>query len=339
MKEKNGINKEAFKFLHLVNVGVLIVDKEDKKVNFCNNYFKKEFFKYNDIIFSNIFDVLSSGQYLFSNLEIRISDELLINCSVYSISNITESKYLVIINNANMKNICMEVKKNIESFKSLSLFASDIAHEAGNPITSTILILQVMLKKMESWDIEKKIKYINISISELKKLSTFLGSIRSNNDNIEVENLNVELKPIVKMAKLQSDSKLMEKRVYIDERIDENLKIFVDPDAIFVVILNIIRNSILCTGKNKTIKIEAKKISEFFIELVFHIDDLSIEEKIIKKFFLPVITSNEEEKVSLEYALKLMTKMGGTIRIQSDPSENSIDFSLYIPTVKAEWCY
>ena len=325
-------NNKVFDFLNEIGAGILIINIEQKKVHFSNDQFKKISKGHSKNIINFIFESVNSNIKFNFNIEIPITDKLTFSYSIFPLSNGT-GNCLVLINDISSNNIYLEIQKNKDFYNHLSSFASEIAHEAGNPITSVIMTLQVLLNNLGSWNQEKSNEYIQTSIKELNRLSEFLVNIRDISRDPDMESEEIELKSLVKMVIVQNKTDLAKKKIVVKEDIEDNVKVLVDPDALFSVLLNLFRNStrILTEGKG-VITLKVEEINKLFVKLVYQNNGPLITDRVIENMFLPVLNTRPgEENIGLERSLKLMTKMGGTIKVENLEKGKGVKFNLYIP--------
>jgi signal transduction histidine kinase len=114
--------------------------------------------------------------------------------------------------------------------------------------------------------------------------------------------------------------------------VDKHIEISIDEGAFFQIILNLLNNSMQILSPNKEIKIYVEEVDDFFVKLVYRNNGKPIPEELMGKIFSPLYTTKGRgEGIGLPISLKLMTRMGGSMK--AVPPEDGIGakFVLYIP--------
>jgi signal transduction histidine kinase len=96
--------------------------------------------------------------------------------------------------------------------------------------------------------------------------------------------------------------------------------------------LNLLKNSIQILERNRVIEIYIESIDEYYIKLVYRNNGPQIPEDSLEKIFSPFYTTKEEGGgIGLSVSLKLMARMGGTIRAEQPSGGEGAKFGIYIP--------
>ncbi len=163
---------------------------------------------------------------------------------------------------------------------------AEISHEIGNPLTSVIMKLQVLLKNIPDWSIKEKREYIQQSINELKRLSKFLKKIRDLSRENKIERKPVLLKSIIERLISQNRALLDTKTISFINDVDETVKVNVNEDAFYQVLFNLFQNSIdsfSATVIKKVIRVNNEEVSAFFVKFIYKNNGSPIPVDILEK--------------------------------------------------------
>jgi len=324
-----------FDMFNKIKIGILVLKKSKKEVLFLNKYFIKIARDDSQYIIDVIFNSLGSKRKASIHNEIEIGEKLTYGFSIYPVEGKAD-RFVVLISDISSKKIYMEIMNNENYYRKLSKFASEITHEAGNPLTSVIMTLQVLLGNLNLWDIEKNKDYLKTSITELKRLSDFIKRVRDISVDHKIKLEEMELKSFIQMVIFQNKPDLENKNIIMKENIKDNVRVKVDPDAFYKIILNLIKNSIeILSPESGVINMKVEEMGEFFIKLIYENNGPVIPDEMKEKMFLPIISSKVNGSViGLDLSLKLMIKMGGIIKAENLEDGHGVRFVIYIP--KAE---
>lgn len=321
-----------FDMFNKIKIGILVLKKSKKEVLFLNKYFIKLAGDNSQYIIEIIFNSLDSKRRASIHNDIEIGERLTYGFSIYPVDGKAD-RFVILVSDISSKKIYMEIKNNENHYRKLSKFASEITHEAGNPLTSVIMTLQVLLSNLDLWNMEKNKDYLKTSISELKRLSNFIKRVRDISMTPKIKLEEMELKSFIQMVILQNKPDLDNKKIIIKESVKNNVRVIVDPDAFYKIILNMIKNSIeiLLPGSG-VINIKVEEMGEFFIKLVYENNGPIIPDEMKERMFLPILSDNVNgSMIGLDLSLKLMIKMGGTIKVKNLEDEKGVRFVIYIP--------
>ncbi|GEM_PF-5757979 len=277
------------------------------------------------------------------------SDELgFLAESMFSMSKKIEEDRNTIINQVRelneayrkLKEMQEEIIKN-EKLALIGQMTSGLAHEIGNPITSIIGLTQILLQSPDISDEEKDI--LRRILSEGKRIDNLIRTLLDFSRPRREEYRKVRLKNLINRALdlLNIQGKL--KRISVEVR-GEDYEICAEEEKLLQVILNLLVNASDAIrekfGKNEGgyIRVELKK-SEEIITVQIEDNGIGIEEKNLKKIFLPFFTTKEPGKgtgLGLYVSSMIIEQMGGKIEVESSP-EIGTRFQIKLPEGK-EMC-
>jgi signal transduction histidine kinase len=333
IKEDNWAIKTIF---DEISIGIIILNYRERTVLFANKYFHSIVKNKEKIILNNIYNYISTNINMQKKLDVSqdieidgAGGQILLTFTTYPIS---EAIIVVFLSEMSSRLIYFLTKQENLYYNKLSELTAEIAHEIGNPLSGINTSLQVMLHNISTWSMEKVKDYIERTINEINRLSDFLKRMRevSNEDKLELKPTN--LKGLIDRILLQNEDILKQKEITFKNMVDKNIEISIDEGAFFQIILNLLNNSMQILLPNQEIKIYVEEVDEFFIKLVYRNNGKPIPEELMEKIFSPLYTTKGRgEGIGLPISLKLMTRMGGSMK--AVPPEDGIGakFILYIP--------
>ncbi len=261
-----------------------------------------------------------------------ISEQMVFTIGITSFK-LKKDVFLVFVKDISSKMISQS-KNTISQFHNeLSKVIAEIAHEVGNPISAIKTTLQVLYSNIDNWDIEKIKHFVTITINEIERISEFLKYIKSfsldNKLNIEKHNL----LEIINWIIAHNELYLYSNKIDITISIKKEMFVYIDKNAFYQVIFNLIKNSVdALDGINeKKITILAELYNKQFIKMLFKNNGKAIDVDVIKKIFTPLFTTNGKNRgLGLPISLKFMTLMDGMIEA-AVPKDIGAEFILYIP--------
>ena len=147
----------------------------------------------------------------------------------------------------------------------------------------------------------------------------------------ELEMKWVNLHNIVNKLFLQNSDLIRKQKIKIENSIEKDLDIYIDENALYQILLNLLNNSLHVLKPNQKIRLYIEDIDPLYIKFVFRNNGTPIASNIIDKIFSPFFTTKEDgEGIGLAISLKLMTRMGGTIMVETPEDTPGAKFTLYI---------
>ncbi len=261
-----------------------------------------------------------------------ISKQMVFTIGITSFK-LKENIFLVFVKDISSKMISQS-KNTIGQFHNeLSMVIAEIAHEVGNPISAIKTTLQVLYTNIDNWDIEKIKHFVSITINEIERISEFLKYIKSfsldNKLNIKKHNL----LEIINWIIAHNELYLYSNKIDVSIAINKDLSVYIDKNAFYQVVFNLIKNSVDAMDEiiEKKISIVAEIYNKQFIKMLFKNNGKTIDVSLIKKIFTPLFTTNGKNRgLGLPISLKFMTLMNGMIEA-AVPKDMGAEFILYIP--------
>ena len=315
-------------------IGIIIYNKIADKVLYSNKFLHKNSLNEKDIFrIITKYIIRSQEDIEYTNVSRDISVKskgrrFSLGFSFYSID---DDNYFILLSEIASRTVFSNNKDANIFFDKLSELIAEIAHEIGNPLAGINMSLQVLLANINKWPPGKSIDYISRTIQEIDRLSDFLKSIREVSRETELEMKWLNLHDLVEKLYKQNSDLIKEKMILTENKIDRDMDVYIDKDGFYQIILNLLNNSLHILKQNQKISFYIEEIDQLYIKLIFKNNGDPIDSKIIDKIFSPFFTTKEKgEGLGLAISLKLMTRMGGTIKVETPENGIGVKFIIYI---------
>lgn len=217
-------------------------------------------------------------------------------------------------------------EKVINSLKVLGEISSLFAHEIKNLIQP----LKLLLPKDEIPD-KEDIAIVNLMIDKIdKQIMDYLLLRKPIDKNISEA---IKIKPILDNLILVFKKSLKEKTLDLEVKVSEEAFVFMHPESVELILINLLKNAIESSFSNTTLSIEWKSIDDkmgiFTVENSCDEMSLHVKENLFKPFFT---TKKEGSGLGLFLVYRMVYLSNGYINITHNT--NSIAFHLYIPQKK-----
>ncbi len=316
-----------------INIGVIILDNNTRCVIYSNQHFKTLAGEYVPIIVDNIFLYLDSKKPLSVRTDMKIDSDTFFGYTIYKYS---DSKYLVLFSDLSYKKIYFDSQEENHFYDWLSNLIAEMVHEIGNPLTSVNTTLQVLLDSIDTWDVPKSKEYVQRAVNEIERLSKYIQRIRDFSAvSIFLDKRAVYLRSVIDRVIDQNKAMMDVKQISISCNVEAKLRVMVDEDVFYQVLLNLLQNSVDHLSRGGRIWLEVEESNEFFVKLIYRNDGPTIPKEIMDKIFMPFYTTKREGSgIGLAVSLKFMTRMGGKIEARIPDDGKGVKFVLYIPAYR-----
>lgn len=227
-----------------------------------------------------------------------------------------------------------DLKKEVETNKRLAAIgklAAGVAHEIRNPLSSIKGFATYFAKRYETN--EKDYQTAMVMKGEIERIN------RSITQLLEFANpLNIEKKPVDIIHLVDHSLRLVAPDLEakkIKSRVSGELKdatILTDPDRLNQLLLNLYINAIEALEEGGTLDVGLKQCkSETLLEISVKDNGAGIDPAHIDKIFDPYYTTRSTGTgLGLSIVHKIVEKLGGQIRVQSRPGQETC-FTILLP--------
>jgi signal transduction histidine kinase len=225
-----------------------------------------------------------------------------------------------------------------ERFSFLGNLAARLAHEIKNPLTAIRTFLQMLPRKYD--DKEFREEFYKIALEETMRVNNLitelLDLVKHKESNFTFSDLQVLIDKMALLISPQTN----EKRIEVLRRYDSDVgQLWLDPEKIKQVILNILANAVDFTPQGGRIEIttqkEEVKKGEQEVKILIKNTGAAIDKDIIDKIFDPYFTTKHRSDLhngtglGLFIAHQNMADHHGSIEVESQ--EGGTTFILKLP--------
>jgi len=322
-----------------ISLGIVFLDQRDQQRLFSNRYIRSLSSSLEERIMGNILEIIrhpsdQQSRYNFSR-ETALDEEGITHVFGFTVYHIVQDIVVILINEIASKSVYQHSQQENQFYNKLSELVAEIAHEIGNPLSGISMSLQVLRSNLSSWPQKKVQDYVERTFNEINRLSLFLKRIRDISNENELEIRNLSLKLVIDDIHNRHREALDLKDIGFQNEVDEKVIGSIDDVALFQILLNLVKNSLHILRPKDQIRMYVESIDDYYIKLIYRNNGTPIPLEDLEKIFSPFYTTKDRGGgIGLSISLKLMTRMGGTIR--AVPPEDGIGakFELYIPTGK-----
>ena len=207
-----------------------------------------------------------------------------------------------------------------ETFEKQKQFVSDASHELKTPLAVIEANADVLEDKVGE---NKWITYIQKEVKSMNKLVNDLLTLARIGNTNDPNNQKFDLSKEIQMSVACFESLIFEKKINLENNIQENIEFNGDPEDIKHIISILVDNAIKHTNENNKIIVNTKKEkNEIKIEIINQGEPIAKEdqEKIFERFYRVDKARSRSEKrygLGLSIAKGLVDKYKGTIKASS----------------------
>lgn len=226
-----------------------------------------------------------------------------------------------------------------EKFSFLGNLAARLAHEIKNPMTAIGTFIQLLPEKYD--DEEFRNSFYKIAMEETERVNNLitelLDLVKTKESNFEHNDLHALIDRMILLLSPQANAKKIKILRKFDRRLE---RVWLDPEKMKQVILNLLSNAVEFTPEGGTIEIRTRKPEKDGKpeRVTIEIEDNGpgIEESNIDKIFDPYFTTKHSSNLhngtglGLFIAYQNIHDHGGTIEVKSKINEGT-KFILNIP--------
>jgi len=238
--------------------------------------------------------------------------------------------FILTLNNITQRKIIEQQLYHADKLSSLGQLAASVAHEIKNPLASIKTLGQLLQEETE--DDDSRREYIDVIVSEVNRLNGVVEQLlryaRPEGSSFCEVAFEEVIRPVLALVHHESD------RHYVELVSDYqgDLKVYVDPEKIKQVFLNLIFNAIQSMGKGGKIYIRAAKEQDS-PWTVFEVEDngCGMSEEVVRRIFEPFYTTRQRGTgLGLAIVKKIVDLHGGKIEVSSEAGKGT-KFKFYLP--------
>ena len=223
-----------------------------------------------------------------------------------------------------------------QKLSSIGRLAAGVAHEINNPlsiINEKAGLLKDLVEHDRYHDKDKLLKMcvsINQSVNRCKSITQrLLGFARQIGVHYEMLNINEVLEETVGFLKKEAISKNIKTHYELDENMP---KISSDRGQIQQVFLNIINNAFAAVEQGGEVILSTWDVNADTVAASISDNGTGMTKETMQQIFEPFFTTKKQYGTGLGLSITygIVQKLGGDIKVQSQPGEGST-FTVYLP--------
>ncbi len=206
---------------------------------------------------------------------------------------------------------------------------SIIAHDLKGPISSSMGLMQVLNKELDSFDGTEIRRFISIASDTLTNNYALLDNLltwsKTQLGGFKYHPKDQPLKFLVENVLGSLELIRNDKEIEVELSIDDSITVFVDRDSFITVVRNLVSNALKFTHRNGRIKIEAEELDGNQVQVAIMDNGLGMSEDVLSKIFKMEesisLRGTENEKgtgLGLMICKEFVEKNGGKITVESE---------------------
>ena len=275
-----------------------------------------------------------------------------IGYSIYPLRSSSDRDYYIFVFSeiSQTKRIQAEIIR-MDRMASLGALSSGIAHEIRNPLAGIKAMAQTLEEELEPGSlqieyVERILRQVNRLDILLKSFFTYASPVRPDPSAFHIRRIISEIIPLL-------NRKMTERKIKIREQYADDLaQVFVDPNQIEQVFLNMLLNAIDAMKDGGTLSISARNaidspppiidrrnpvsglLSNFFIEIKIKDSGEGIPEEACDRIFTPFYTTKSNGTgLGLSIVYQIIKEHGGRIDVQSKMGRGT-EFTIMLPAME-----
>jgi signal transduction histidine kinase len=211
-----------------------------------------------------------------------------------------------------------------EKLATLGTFLFGLTHELNNPLNNIYTTCQVLKEELKGGNFSQEFMedLLTEMEKEIERIKRFVKGILDYSK--PGEKREIELKELVEETKFYLKGAIPH-RIEVKLEIPENLKIWVDPQQMKQVFINLFKNSIDAIENEGQIKISAEE-KENQVVIYFSDTGKGIPADILPKIFEPFFTTKGGDRgygIGMFIVYHLIKNHGGTIEVESEVNKGT----------------
>jgi PAS domain S-box-containing protein len=213
------------------------------------------------------------------------------------------------------------IARGVNMTDNIGMIFSGIRHELGNPVNSIKTALSVLRRQHRDFGPDKTDNYLELIMNEVSRVEFLLHSLRSytafERANAEDVDLGAFLRNFERLVRGDLESQRIGFTIVQEPGLS---RVRIDPRALNQVLLNLVSNACdaLADTERGVVQLVASSAGQR-VHLVVRDNGCGMSESHLERLFLPFHTTKDRGTgLGLVIAQKLVTEMGGHIRVASE---------------------
>jgi signal transduction histidine kinase len=220
-----------------------------------------------------------------------------------------------------------------QSNKAKEKVLSLLAHDLKEGVVSSLELAKISLEENETQEMPKHLQMIKESLSRTKTLLfKTLDWVKHQGEGLQIQRNSFYLERLVNDVIKEVEPQLEAKKITCLNKIPKTLTVIADPNALRVVLRNLLTNAIKFTPSEQgKIEFSSKVLSEQQVELRIKDNGLGMSSQQVSNLMSGVAlistTGTKGEKgtgMGLSLCQQLLYQMGSTLKVESSKGEGSL---------------
>ncbi|APF18917.1 signal transduction histidine kinase, nitrogen specific, NtrB [Caldithrix abyssi DSM 13497] len=340
-------NEQRIKFLNPSAVQILNVKAPLKKIRYLKDILNEKNIR-------EILALIKENPLPIIRQEIELERTLLSNVyiglSIYPYDqNKKKTEYIMVFSEITQtKRIQAEIIR-MDRMASLGVLSAGIAHEIRNPLAGIKAMAQSLEDELQ--DEPSKLEYLSRILRQVNRLEKLLKAFFSYARPVRPDPKQCSIKKVINEVFPLIQTRFREKRIKVETFYAEDLAdVFVDPNQIQQVLLNLFINAIDAMPDGGVLRIEAQNalntqpildrrkrnpnlLSDKFIKISISDTGVGIPPDVLELIFNPFFTTKSQGTgLGLSIVYQIIKEHGGQIDVESAPGKGST-FHIYLPAL------
>ncbi len=214
--------------------------------------------------------------------------------------------------------------------------ASHLAHEIRNPLNLIMLTTHHIGNQFLPAEESKQGKFNDLILSlksEVEHLSNVISNFMTIGKSSEIKKVHIPVSDIIDQVQILIRQQLLSRNIRMECKIENNLRIFADPEQIKLVFLNLFVNAIAAVPDNGRILLSAQSDSQNKITRLTVCDNgIGINPEDFEQVFEPYFTRKEDGTgLGLALVKRIIDDHNGSISA-SNSEDGGARFEIVLPS-------
>jgi len=327
--------------LNNIDIGIIIVDTEHTRIDFCNPVSLEILQKRNrELTYAALTQVLLHGTSFDSIVQLGHSTHTVQHGSKlhgFSIYPISTCHYCILIRDITEKSRLESIAQAVNTMDNIGFIFSGIRHEIGNPLNSIKMTISVLRKNLRTFSKDVIRAYIERTADEVTRMEYLLKSLKNFSMFEKIDagehDLGVFLERYLELVKRDFERKGIEVEM---TSIPYGVKVSIDPRALQQALLNIFANAADALAGRSRPSIHLQVQSNGSLAwLKIEDNGCGMTEIQQRQLFQPFSTTKDKGNgLGLVITQKLLAKMNASIEIRSTEAIGTV-VRIALPLVTA----
>jgi signal transduction histidine kinase len=218
------------------------------------------------------------------------------------------------------------IAEAVNTMNNIGYVFSGIRHELGNPVNSIKTTVSVLKQRLDKFDRDKTMEYLDRSLQDLGRVEYLLRSLKNFSMYETLRNEDLLLSSFFDNFRNIIEEDFRKRRVRLKiELPEEPLWVFADPRALQQVMLNLVTNSLDALEEREAPRVVIKSSGQGkLVDIVVEDNGKGMSQSQLQDVFKPFYTNKPNGTgMGMVIARKMMAKMDGAISMDSEEGQGT----------------